>query len=65
MRIDSGLIMRDSFSLLTYEEVNCTDGSSFCEEDSVSLNLPVGCLKTISGLELVLRCEPGTYQSYC
>ena len=33
------------------------------EEDVVALCLPIGLLKTCSGLEPVLRCEPNTYQS--
>ena len=32
------------------------------EEDIVALHLSIGHLKTCSGLESVLRCEPSTYQ---
>ena len=33
------------------------------EEGIVALHLLIGSLKTHSWLELVLRCEPSTYQS--
>ena len=32
------------------------------EEGVVATHLPIWPLKTHSGLELVLRCEPSTYQ---
>ena len=32
------------------------------EECVVALHFPIGPLKTRSGLEPVLRCEPSTYQ---
>ena len=32
------------------------------EEGVVALNLPIGPLKTDFGLELLLICEPSTYQ---
>ena len=33
------------------------------EEGVMTLHLPIGPLKTCSGLELVPRCDPSTYQS--
>ena len=32
------------------------------DDGVVALHLPIGCLKTCSGLEPVRRCEPSTYQ---